>query len=499
MNDKQIKVLGEAPVVKAILKMALPVVTGMMVQVLYNLVDTFFVGQLGDPNQLAAANITTPLFMIMMAIAGIIGTGASSYISRSLGEKNYERANKTLSTGVAIVIGLGVIVMVLGLIFLSPLMKALGASEQTLPFAYDYSFVLFLGSILIMCNYSLGQLARSEGAAMSAMMGMALGTVVNIILDPLFIFGLGMGIRGAAIATVIGNAVGLSYYIYFYGFGKSAVKIRLKSVGLDKNIWGQIFGIGTPATVSQLLMSVATIILNNLAVFYGDEIVAGMGVASKIMTIGTFVFMGFAGGCQPLIGYNYGAKNYSRVNEVIKKAMLMTVGIGIVLFAVFGIFTNGLISVFASDMPKVVNEGVVILRALMWSLIVVGPMMLATVTVQAFGKAKASLFLSVARQGMFYIPLMFILNYLFKFNGLIYAHAISDVVAMVLALVVLRKILKKAEIEHTIEKESKGNISTQQAKVQTESTELVGAGEQKEAEEQEVASKQDEVTEPVTE
>lgn len=135
----------------------------------------------------------------------------------------------------------------------------------------------------------------------------------------------------------------------------------------------------------------------------------------------------------------------------------------------------------------------------MWSLIVVGPMMLATVTVQAFGKAKASLFLSVARQGMFYIPLMFILNYLFKFNGLIYAHAISDVVAMVLALVVLRKILKKAEIEHTIEKESKGNISTQQAKVQTESTELVGAGEQKEAEEQEVASKQDEVTEPVTE
>ena len=445
MNAKQIKVLGEAPVTQAILKMSLPVVLGMMVLVLYNLVDTFFIGQLKDPNQLAAANLTTPIFMMMMAIAGIIGTGASSYISRSLGEKEYDRANKTLSTGVAIIIGLGAFVTVLGLIFLAPLMRALGASEQVLPFASDYSLVLFLGSIFIMGNYSIGQLLRSEGAAMPSMIGMGLGTLVNIILDPVFIFGFHMGMKGAAIATVIGNGVGLAFYIFYYASGKSMVQINFKNISAEKKIWGQIWGIGTPASVSQLLMSVAMIILNNQAAAYGDIVVAGMGVANKIMTIGTFVFMGFAGGCQPLVGFNYGAKNYSRVNAIIKTAVFITVGIGIVLFGVFSLFANGLISTFANDMPEVISIGVTILRALAWSLIVLGPQMLATTTVQAFGKAKASLFLSVARQGLFFIPLLFLLNHLFEFNGLIYAQPISDSVTMLLALIVLRVILVKAE------------------------------------------------------
>lgn len=445
MNEKQIKVLGEAPVTGAILKMSLPVVMGMMVQVLYNLVDTFFIGQLKDPNQLAAANLTTPIFMMLMAIAGIIGTGASSYISRSLGEKDYDRANKTISTGIAIIIALGALVTILGLTFLTPLMKAIGASEQVLPFASDYSFILLLGSILIMGNFSVGQLLRSEGAAMPAMIGMGIGTLVNIILDPLFIFGLGLGMRGAAIATVIGNGVGLGFYIFYYASGKSMVKISIKDVSMDKKIWGQIWGIGTPASVSQLLMSVAMIILNNLAAAYGDVVVAGMGVANKIMTIGTFVFMGFAGGCQPLVGFNYGAKKYSRVNEIIKTAMLMTVGIGVVLFSVFSIFASQLIGTFASDMPEVIEKGAQILHALAWSLMLLGPLMLATTTVQAFGKAKASLFLSVARQGLFFIPLLFLLNYFFSFDGLIFAQPISDAVALCLSLVVLRRILIGAE------------------------------------------------------
>lgn len=445
MNEKQIKVLGEAPVVKAILKMALPVVMGMMVQVLYNLVDTFFIGRLGDPNQLAAANLTTPIFMIMMAIAGIIGTGASSYISRSLGEKDYERANQTISTGIAIIIGLGILVTTAGLFFLAPLMKALGASTQVMPFASSYSFILFMGSIIIMCNFSMGQLLRSEGAAMASMTGMAIGTLTNILLDPIFIFVFRLGITGAAAATVLGNATGLVFYIFYYASGKSAVKISYKSISGDKKIWGQIWGIGAPASVNQLLMSVALMILNNLASSYGDVVVAGMGVANKIMTIGTFVFMGFAGGCQPLVGYNYGAKNYSRVNEIIKKAMLMTFGIGIALFTLFSVFAGGLIGIFANAMPEVVAQGSYILRALAWSLIVLGPQMLATTTVQAFGKAKASLFLAVTRQGLLFIPLLFLFNRLFAFGGLIYAQPVSDVLTVLISLIVLRSILVKAE------------------------------------------------------
>lgn len=446
MNDKQIKMMGEGPIVKTIFKLALPVVMGMMVQVLYNLVDTFFVGQLGDPNQLAAANITTPIFMIMMAIAGIIGTGAASYISRCLGKKDYDSANKTISTGIGIVVGLGAIVTVLGMVFMSPLVTALGASKEVYPFAYSYSFVLFIGSIPIMCSFSLGQLLRSEGAAMPSVIGMMLGTLTNIILDPIFIFGFNMGIQGAAIATVIGNAVGLGYYAIYYATGRSVVKIAVKNIGFDKKIWGQIWAIGTPASISQLLLSVAMVISNNMAAAYGDTVVAGMGVANKIMTIGTFIFIGFAAGCQPLVGFNYGAQKYGRVKEIIQKAMLITCGIGAALFVVFGIFANGLIGFFANGMPEVVDKGAIILRALMWSLLVLGPQMLASTTVQALGKAKASLLLSVARQGLLFIPLLFLLNHLFAFGGLIYALPIADSLTLVLALFVLSRILKKTEV-----------------------------------------------------
>lgn len=422
--------------------MSIPVVMGMMIQVLYNLVDTFFIGILGDPNQLAAVNITTPLFMLMMAIAGIVGTGASSYISRCLGEKVYEKANKTLSTGIAICIGLGVLVTIIGSISISSISKSLGASEETFPFVLDYSIVLFLGAIPIMCNYAIGQLLRSEGAAMSAMMGMLIGTATNIILDPIFIFGFGMGIRGAAIATVLGNALGLAYYILYIASGKSFVKFKLKSISLDKEIWKQIFIIGIPATISQMLMGVAMVLCNNLAVQYGDVIVAGMGVAAKIMTIGTFVFMGFSAGCQPIVGYNYGAKNFHRMKEVIIKGMLMTSGIGIVLTAIFGIFARGLIGVF-TPLTDVVSQGTIILRALIWSLPFLGSQMIAATTIQAMGKAGASLFLSITRQGVFYIPLLLTLNNLFEFKGLIYAQPISDTLTLALAITVLTIIIKK--------------------------------------------------------
>lgn len=442
MNDKKIKILSEEKVTKAIFTMSIPVVLGMMIQVLYNLVDTFFIGKLQDANQLAAANITTPLFMIMMAIAGIVGTGASSYISRCLGEKKYNQANKIISTGIAICIGLGVLVTIIGIIVLPAIVRGLGASNITFSYAYNYSLILFIGSIFIMCNYAIGQLIRSEGAATTSMIGMFIGTVTNIILDPILIFGFKMGITGAAIATVLGNAIALGYYAVYYIKGKSVAKVNLKDITFDKEIWKQIFVIGIPATVSQLLMSFAMIICNNFAANYGENVVAGMGVATKIMTIGTFIFMGFAAGCQPLVGYNYGAKNTKRVVEIIKKGMIITTTIGLILLGIFVIFSKPLIATF-TDLGDVIIQGNIIIRALMFSLPVVGAQMLATTTVQALGKGKASLFLSIARQGLIYIPLLLILNKIFKFNGLIYAQPIADILTLGLSIITLIIILKK--------------------------------------------------------
>lgn len=275
MENKQTELMGKAPVTKAILKLSIPVVFGMMVQVFYNLVDTFFIGKLNDQNQLAAANITTPVFMLLMAIATIVSTGAASYISRCLGKKDQENANHTLTTGLLICTALAVVVMVAGMIFVKPLILALGASEEVYPYAYQYVVVMLLGSIPVMLNYAGGQLLRAEGAAMPSIIGMMIGTVVNIVMDPIFIFGFNMGILGAGIATVLGNAAVMLYF-WFYLPGKSILQIKPKFISTDKTIWKEIFFIGIPACLSQLLSSVALIVLNNQAKVYGDYELNGL-------------------------------------------------------------------------------------------------------------------------------------------------------------------------------------------------------------------------------
>lgn len=441
-SNKQTELMSKAPVTKAILKMSIPVVCGMMVQVLYNLVDTFFIGKLHDENQLAAANITAPIFMLMMAVATIVSTGAASYISRSLGKKDALSANRTLSTGIAICAGLAVIVTALGLVFLKPFITLLGATDAVYPYALSYASIMFIGTLPVMLSYAGGQLARSEGAVMPSIIGMMLGTLINVILDPIFIFGLNMGIRGAAIATVLGNAGAMGFYVWYYLSGRSLVKFKLKYICGDTLIWGQTFAIGVPAALSQFLMSIALIVCNNLAKPYGENAVAGMGVAAKLMYIGTFIFMGFAAGCQPLVGYNYGANNFLRVKAIIKTGMLITEGIGIVLTILFGVFSSGLVAIF-TPLPEVIAAGATVLCIYMWSFLVLGPQMLASTTIQAFGKARASLLLSIARQGLFYIPLLFLLNSSLAFKGLLWAQPVADAITLSLGLVLLAVILKQ--------------------------------------------------------
>lgn len=433
--------MGKAPVVKAILKLSIPVVCGMMVQVLYNLVDTFFIGLLKDGNQLAAASITTPIFMIQMAIATIVSTGAASYISRCIGKKDNDAANRTLATGVMICTILAVIVTVAGMAVIKPLITRLGASEDVYPYAYDYVSIMLLGSIPVMLNYAGGQLLRSEGAMMPSIIGMMIGTVINVVLDPLFIFTFNMGMSGAALATVLGNLGAMLYYVYYYCSGKALLKLGFRFISREVTIWKEIFTIGVPACMSQFLLSVAMIILNNL-VGDNDVLKAGMGISSKLMFIGTFVFMGFAAGCQPLVGYNYGAGNFARVRSVFKTGMVMTSGIGITLMVIFWLLAPNMVGIFTS-LGDVKEAGTLVFRISIFSFIVLGPQMLATTGIQAFGKAKEALVLSIARQGLFYIPLLFIMRNVAGFEGLIWAQPISDSITLGLGIVFLAVILKK--------------------------------------------------------
>lgn len=449
MEDKKIRLLRDEKVSKAILKLSIPMVMGMMIQVLYNLVDTYFIGMLNDANQLAAANISLPVFMMLMAIAGIVGSGSSSYISRCLGNKDYEEANKTISIATGILIIMSIIVMIAG-IFMSPnIAKGLGANDATFNYTYKYIFIMFIGAIPVMCSYALGQLLRSEGNIMQSVIGLTLGTVVNIVLDPVFIFGLKMEITGAAIATIIGQTSTLLYFMYAFLKGKTTLKINLKKFKYDKNIFKEIFTIGVPASLNQMLMGVATVIVNNIAVGYGTLTVAGMGVAMKIMTIGTFVFMGFSAGCQPLVGYNYGCNNIPRVKEIIKKGIIITSIIGLSLALIFGVFANSLIGLFTSE-PEVINKGAIILRALIISLPFVGGQMISTTSAQSMGKVVVAFILSISRQGLLYMPLLIILNKVFGFSGFIYAQPITDMIMLTFSAILLFKVMPKEDNSHEL-------------------------------------------------
>ncbi|WP_170075810.1 MATE family efflux transporter [Paraclostridium dentum] len=452
MEDKKIRLLRDEKVSKAILKLSIPMVMGMMIQVLYNLVDTYFIGMLNDANQLAAANISLPVFMMLMAIAGIIGSGSSSYISRCLGNKDYEEANKTISIATGILVIMSIIVMIVG-IFMSPnIAKGLGANDATFNYTYKYIFIMFIGAIPVMCSYALGQLLRSEGNIMQSVIGLTLGTVVNIVLDPVFIFGLKMEITGAAIATIIGQTSTLLYFMYAFLKGKTTLKINLKKFKYDKNIFKEIFTIGVPASLNQMLMGVATVIVNNIAVGYGTLTVAGMGVAMKIMTIGTFVFMGFSAGCQPLVGYNYGCNNIPRVKEIIKKGIIITSIIGLSLALIFGVFANSLIGLFTSE-PEVINKGAIILRALIISLPFVGGQMISTTSAQSMGKVVVAFILSISRQGLLYMPLLIILNKVFGFSGFIYAQPITDMIMLTFSAILLFKVMPKENNSYELKEE----------------------------------------------
>lgn len=452
MEDKKIILLRDEKVSKAILKLSIPMVMGMMIQVLYNLVDTYFIGMLNDSNQLAAANISLPVFMMLMAIAGIVGSGSSSYISRCLGNKDYEEANKTISIATGLLIIMSIIVMIVG-VFMSPnIARGLGANDATFKYTYKYIVIMFIGAIPVMCSYALGQLLRSEGNIMQSVIGLTLGTVVNIVLDPIFIFGFNLEITGAAIATVIGQVSTLIYFSYAFLSGKTTLKINLKKIKYDKNIFKEIFTIGVPASLNQMLMGLATVIVNNIAIGYGTLTVAGMGVAMKIMTIGTFVFMGFSAGCQPLVGYNYGCANIPRVKEIIKKGIIITSIIGLSLALVFGVFASSLIGVFTSD-PEVISKGSIILRALIISLPFVGGQMISTTSAQSMGKVVVAFILSISRQGLLYMPLLVILNNAFGFSGFIYAQPITDMIMLAFSSILLFKVMPKDNKSYELKEE----------------------------------------------
>lgn len=460
MQHTKLQLLGTTPVPRAILELAIPTMLGMLVQVFYNMTDTFFVGRLNDANQVAAVAIIMPIFMITMALSGIFGNGGASYLSRLLGSKEPARAQQTLATAWVSGIILGVVVMIAGFYWMPAILSMSGASAQTSPYAASYLRIILAGSVVIMLNFAAGQLLRAEGAAKEVMFGMALGTGANIILDPLFIFTFRQGVAGAALATVIANALALMYYLSYYVRRKSLIPLTFKHLKFEWTIYQEIFKIGVPASISQLLMSGSHIFMNNIAARYGDVVVAASGIDMRLFTMPIMLSIGLAMGAQPLFGYSYGAKNLPRLKAAVTTALMMATGIVVTFTIIFAFFPAWFIRVFIQD-AAVISTGVIILRAQIIGLPSIGIQMVLMTAMQAMGKGIPALIVSLARQGIVFVPALIILNRLFGFSGYIYAMPVADILSMVLSVGCFLVILKLEHLNQPMPREAHRVILTE--------------------------------------
>ncbi|MDE5964589.1 MAG: MATE family efflux transporter, partial [Eubacterium sp.] len=430
----------------------------MLINIVYNLADTFFVGQTGDSNQVAAVSVSMPLFLIFIAVGNLFGVGGCAFISRSLGEGRQDRVKKISSFCIYTSILIGIILGILFMVFKTPMLYLVGASDNTIGFASDYLKWVAIGSPFVVTAITVCNLVRGEGAAKTSMFGSILGQVVNIILDPIFIlsggdelfglkmpFGLGLGVAGAAIATVIGNICSVLFFLVYFLKGKSILSISPKRCTFKAGIAKGVINVGLPASLNNLLMSLSNIIVNIVLVSYGDNAVAAMGVAMKANMLVVMLQIGLGQGVQPLIGYCYGARNYDRMKKCLRFSMACNIIIGTVMTLFYVVFKENVISMFIND-AGVIELGVKMLIALMSPGPIIGIMFVLNFSFQGMGKGFQSLILSIGRQGLIYIPLLFILNAAVGLDGIIWAQASADYACVIMSLImwfVVKKGIKK--------------------------------------------------------
>ncbi|MCI9046828.1 MAG: MATE family efflux transporter [Hungatella sp.] len=439
-----------APVSKAVAVMAVPTMISMLVVVIYNMADTFFIGQTGDPMQVAAVSLATPVFMVFMALGNLFGIGGSSAISRALGEKKAERAKNISSFCCYGSLGLGIVMALLFLVGMDGILKLIGASENTVGYARDYLTYIAFGGPFIMFGTAFGNILRGEGAAKESMIGNMIGTVTNIVLDPIMILGLGWGVVGAAVATVIGNMAASGFYLAYFLRKKSSLSIRLGDFKAGERIASGVMAIGIPASLNNILMSCANIVLNQVLISYGDTPVAAMGVAMKANMLLVLLQIGLCSGIQPLIGYNYGARNKKRLMQVFRFTGICAVVMGTLLTILMVAARQSIIRAFIDD-SQVVAYGIQMVIALQISGPVLGILFLCINTIQGMGKAVPSLVLTICRQGLVFIPAVYILNGIFGLDGVIYAQPAADFISIVLSLAICLGIFRKMDKQRKAE------------------------------------------------
>lgn len=448
MEQKSLEVFESMPVPKAVFKNALPAMAAMLMVLVYNLADTFFIGQTHDALQVAAVSLATPVFLMFMAVGTVFGMGGTSVISRALGEGRKDYAKKVCSFCMWGCVIVGVVMAALFLIFMEQILSLIGASSDTWDLAKTYLMIVVCSGPFVLISNCYANVIRTEGESGRACIGQLLGNLLNVVLDPIMILGFGWNIAGAAIATVIGNVFGAGYYISYFLLGKSSLSVRLKDFTLREKVCSSVLAIGVPAALGSMLMSVSQIIINSQMAEYGDMAIAGMGVAMKVVTITGMVCIGLGQGVQPLLGYCVGAKLWKRFKDVFKFSFIFSFILGVVLTVICYLFTNQIVSAFLADVTAF-DYAVQFAKILLTTSPIFGVFYVLTNALQAMGAATASLVINLSRQGIIFIPVLFILKAVLGLTGLVWAQPVADILSILLAAVLYVNTYKKLSIQKT--------------------------------------------------
>jgi len=436
-------ILADDNIGKLLFRLSAPATLGMFVMALYNVVDTIFIGHSVGKLGIAGISIVFPFQMFVMAIGQTLGIGGASLISRSLGAGNIEKAEKTLGNVIFSVVIFGISLAIFGSFFIDKILLVFGATETILPYAREYMQIILFGTILFTFLMSSNNIIRSEGKAKVAMGTMIISAVLNIILDPIFIFSFKMGVRGAAIATVIAQFISVIYIVFFFCSGKSVLKFKLINLKFNIPILKEVFAIGASAFARQSAQSFLIIVLNNSLGLYGGDIsIAVFGVVSKLIRFIIMPIFGIAQGLQPIAGFNYGAKQYGKAWKALKLALFSGVTISTLGSLLVISIPGTLMKIFTND-TLLINEGVHSLKIFILAFPLVGFQVVGATVFQAFGKAIPALFLSLSRQILFLIPLILILPGFFHLDGIWFAFPVSDVLATIVTLMMLYREKKR--------------------------------------------------------
>ena len=438
-EQKFIKMTQE-PVEPLICRLAVPCIISMLVTAFYNMADTFFVGMLKSNAATGAVGVVFSMMAIIQAVGFFFGQGSGNYISRCLGEKRYEEAARMAATGFYAALGAGALICVVGLIFLDDLAYLLGSTETILPYTRDYLSVILLGAPWMTASLVLNNQLRFQGGATYAMVGITTGAVLNIILDPIMIFWMDLGVAGAGWATIISQAV--SFFLLLAGCSRgSNLAIHFRNIRLDWFHFKNILRGGLPSLSRQSLASLATICLNHAAGPYGDAAIAAMGVVQRITMFGASTMLGFGQGFQPVCGFNYGARLYSRVRRGFWFCVKISTAVLAVIAAAGWFFAPELVAVFRDD-PAVIEFGAAALRFQCLTFPVQGWIVMSNMMEQSMGRTAPATFLSVARQGLFFIPAVLLLPMILEATGLQIAQSAADVLTVLCAIPIHLSVLR---------------------------------------------------------